>query len=130
MTCPRCGVVNKAGQTTCSRCSGSLAPSPTDARRPHPVLPITKRAEVTLHRARRTVDQGGAVKASTSGPAATAAGVGASPPPGPASAHAEIYLLATERSTGQPAPPDAVSGPAETSLGERRGRMAIGLSGA
>lgn len=128
MICPRCGVVNKSGQSTCSRCAGSLAPSPANARHPHPVLPITKRAEVTLHRARGTGGPGGTVKASPFGPTATAAG--AAPPPGPGPAHGDIYLLATERSTGQPAPPEALSGQPETALGERRGRMAIGLSGA
>ena len=126
MICPRCGVVNQSGQTTCSRCSGSLAPSPTSARRPHPVLPITKRAAVTVHRARRTGDPAGTVN-SLFGPAATA---GAAPSPGSGPAHADIYLLATERSTGQPAPPEALVGQSETSLGERRGRRAIGLSGA
>ena len=127
MICPRCGVMNKSGQPTCSRCSGSLAPAPPDARLPHPVLPITKRAEVMLRRAGGG-DPPGTIKASAAGsvvtPAATAS------PPGPGPVPAEIYLLATERSTGQPAPPEAQPGQTETALGERRGRVAIGLSGA
>jgi hypothetical protein len=90
------------------------------------VLPITKRAEVMLRRAGGSGDPPGAMKASPAGPAITPAG--AAPQPGPV--HAEIYLLATERSTGQPAPPEAQPGQTETALGDRRGRMAIGLSGA
>jgi hypothetical protein len=92
------------------------------------VLPITKRAEVTLRRARGSGDPAGAMKASAAGLAPSTAGAGPQPVPGPG--QAEIYLLATERSTGQPAPPEALPGQSETALGERRGRMAIGLSGA
>jgi hypothetical protein len=127
MICPRCGVMNKPGQSACSRCSGSLAPSPVEARRPHPVLPITKRAEVKLRRAGGTGDSAGAMKASPHGPARGSAV--AAPPAGAGPVPSEIYLLATERSTGQPAPPE-LSGQVGTALGERRGRMAIGLSGA
>ena len=125
MICPRCGVTNKAGQPACSRCSGSLAPAPPDTRRPHPVLPITRRAEVMLRRAGGHADPGRAPAASVAGPVPSAAG-----PPAPGPLQGEIYLLATERSTGQPAPPEALGGAAEPALGERRGRMAIGLSGA
>ncbi|MGA3220664.1 MAG: hypothetical protein ABSE77_16545 [Acidimicrobiales bacterium] len=120
--------MNKSGQPTCSRCSGSLAPAPPDARLPHPVLPITKRAEVMLRRAGGSGGPTGAMKASPAGQGITSAGAPAQSAPGPV--HAEIYLLATERPTGQPAPPEAQAGQTETALGERRGRMAIGLSGA
>jgi len=120
--------MNKSGQATCSRCSGSLAPAPPDARPSHPVLPITKRAEVMLRRARGSGGPPGATNASPAGPVATPAGTAPQSAPGPV--HAEIYLLATERSTGQPAPPEAPPGQPETALGDRRGRIAIGLSGA
>jgi hypothetical protein len=88
------------------------------------VLPITRRAEVTLHRA----GGAGAGRASPVGASHTSAG--APPQPLLGAAYGDIYLLATERSTGQPAPPEALSGQTETALGERRGRRAIGLSGA
>jgi hypothetical protein len=42
----------------------------------------------------------------------------------------DLYLLAAERSTGQPPPPDGPVGPAELVRSERPGRVAIGLSGA
>jgi hypothetical protein len=89
------------------------------------VLPITRRAEVTMHRAGVT---SGTVKTAPAGMAHPSAG--AAPQPGPGAAHSDIYLLATERSTGQPAPPEALMGQTEPAVGERRGRMAIGLSGA
>ena len=118
--------MNKSGQATCSRCSGSLAPAPPNGRLPHPVLPITKRAEVMLRRAGAETRPGD--KASAAGPVVTPAATAS--PPGPGPVPAEIYLLATERSTGQPAPPEAQPGQTEPALGERRGRVAIGLSGA
>ena len=128
MICPRCGVTNKPGQPACSRCSGSLAPAPPDTRRPHPVLPITRRAEVMLRRASGNADPGRAAAASVAGPApGTAGSTGSS---APNVVQGEIYLLATERSTGQPAPPEALGGQTEPALGDRRGRVAIGLSGA
>jgi hypothetical protein len=121
--------MNKPGQQSCSRCSGSLAPSPAQGRQPHPVLPITRRAEVTRHRAGITGDgAAGTLKAPPAGLGRTSAGP--APQAAPGTGHADIYLLATDRSTGQPAPPEALSAPTETALGERRGRMAIGLSGA
>ncbi len=123
MICPRCGVMNRPGQPACSRCAGSLAPAPPDARSPHPVLPITNRAEVMLRRA------GGSAGPATA-PPASAASAGAATQPALGAVQSDIYLLATERSTGQPAPPEALGGQTESAIGERRGRMAIGLSGA
>jgi hypothetical protein len=128
MICPRCGVTGKSGQPTCSRCAGSLAPAPPDTRRPHPVLPITARAEVMLRRAGGNADPGGAIAAANAGAAPSSTGTAA--PSAPSPHQGEIYLLATERSTGQPAPPEALGGQTEPAVGDRRGRMAIGLSGA
>jgi hypothetical protein len=126
MTCPRCGVVNALGRTTCQRCSGSLAPASGAGGGPPAIVPITNRAERAARRAGvpGPAGQGYPVSALYAPPAALAP----ANPPSPVAL--EIYLLASERSTGQPAPPDASSGPAEAPLGERRGRMAIGLSGA
>jgi hypothetical protein len=42
----------------------------------------------------------------------------------------DLYLLAAERSTGQPPPPDEPAGPSEPPRSERPTRVAIGLSGA
>ena len=88
------------------------------------MLPITKRAEVMLRRAGGSAGPAAAPPASAAGPA------GAATQPVPGAAQSDIYLLATERSTGQPAPPEALGGQTESAIGERRGRMAIGLSGA
>ncbi len=47
MICPRCGVTTSSGQAaSCTRCSGSLGPSPArNDRRPPPGVPVTNRAE-------------------------------------------------------------------------------------
>jgi hypothetical protein len=63
-------------------------------------------------------------------PASAAGTAGAATQAVPGAAQNDIYLLASERSTGQPAPPEALGGQTESAMGERRGRMAIGLSGA
>ena len=44
MMCPRCGIYNQSGRSSCSRCSGLLAPAPVGDGRPLPaVLPVTHR---------------------------------------------------------------------------------------
>ena len=63
-------------------------------------------------------------------PSSAAGSAGTATQSVPGAAQSDIYLLATERSTGQPAPPEALGGQTESAMGERRGRMAIGLSGA
>lgn len=68
-------------------------------------------------------------------------GRGAQAPPGAADAAlragtpsvadaGELYLLATDRPTGQPPPPEGVLGPSGPVRAERPGRVAVGLSGA
>jgi hypothetical protein len=57
-------------------------------------------------------------------------GTGAPVTAGPDPAAAELYLLATDRPTGQPPPPEGALGPAGPQRAERPGRMAVGLSGA
>jgi hypothetical protein len=88
------------------------------------VLPITKRAEVLQRRA------GGSTGPASSSPASVPGPAGAVAQAVTGAAQSEIYLLASERSTGQPAPPEALGAQTETAVAERRGRMAIGLSGA
>jgi hypothetical protein len=73
---------------------------------------------------------GGAAGLAAAPSHSAAPSAGTAPYPVPGAAQSDIYLLATERSTGQPAPPEALGGQTESALGERRGRMAIGLSGA
>lgn len=92
MICPRCGVINPAGNPSCSRCAGSLAPPPERDDRPlPPVVPLTRRAELQMMRAK------------------AAEQVSAGPPPARPSedeqADSGLYLLSSERSTGQPEPP-------------------------
>jgi hypothetical protein len=43
---------------------------------------------------------------------------------------ADIYLMSSERDTGQPAPPELPGSPSGNLRGERPARVAIGLSGA
>jgi hypothetical protein len=40
----------------------------------------------------------------------------------------DLYLLEAERSTGQPAPPDASLGLSDPVQASRRGRITVGLS--
>jgi hypothetical protein len=124
MICPRCGVTNSADRGSCTRCSGSLAP-PAGRDQPAPPvipIPITRRAELVTGRAPA------AAPASVNEPAARA-GTGttvAGPDPGAA---ADLYLLATDRLTGQPPPPEGTLGQGGHQRAERPGRMAVGLSG-
>jgi hypothetical protein len=121
MICPRCGVVNPSERQSCTRCSGSLVPPPAQDDRPlPPVMPVTKRAELKV-------------------------GPGATPPPARTGDNAprlavsvqsavveppsgDLYLLSTERSTGQPAPPDGPLNQSERLAADRSGRLAVGLS--
>jgi len=122
--CPRCGIYNPSGRSSCMRCSGLLAPAPVRDGGPLPyVLPVTKRAELALGRAR-------------SGAPAGAAGDG-TPRPSPTLGAAletaelpvtEIYLMGIDHSTGQPAPPPSPHGQGEPARADRPTRVAIGLS--
>jgi hypothetical protein len=140
MICPRCGVVNASERDSCTRCSGSLLPpSARDDRPLPPVLPVTKRAELR------------AGLGSVAAPASAGTGAGGHPsgptpaPPGAAIDSAaigsaaidpaaidptsgDLYLLSTERSTGQPAPPAAPLSQSESLAADRPGRLAVGLS--
>jgi hypothetical protein len=126
MICPRCGVVNSAERGSCTRCSGSLArpPARDDGPLP-PVLPVTRRAELKSGRATAPVRASAPVPASaadtTSRPAPPAQGA----PLEPAS---DLYLLSTERSTGQPAPPDGPLSQSDRLPADRPARLAVGLS--
>lgn len=123
MICPRCGVLNAPGRSACSRCSGLLAPASARDNRPlPPVLPITKRAELTLGRA--TTAGAAGIGGRRPGPTL---GAGLEAPELPVT---ELYLLAADRSTGQPAPPPAPLGQGEPARADRPGRVAIGLSSA
>lgn len=132
MTCPRCGVMNPADRSTCSRCSGSLARPPVRDEAPlPPVLPITRRAELTMGRSGAASPPGGPGAAGRlSGTAHSGGGPQGATPPGAELGTGELYLLAAERSTGQPPPPEAPPGPAEPARAERPARVAIGLTGA
>ncbi|MDA8300045.1 MAG: hypothetical protein M0005_00515 [Actinomycetota bacterium] len=77
------------------------------------MLPVTRRAELVMGRA------AGASPAPSS-PGAQAGGLGSG----------GLYLMASERSTGQPPPPEGVSSQRGPSRAEAPGRIAIGLSGA
>jgi hypothetical protein len=55
-------------------------------------------------------------------PAVPSPGVPAEP------AAADLYLLSTDRSTGQPAPPDGPLNQSERLAADRPGRLAVGLS--
>ncbi len=135
MICPRCGVVNAPERSSCTRCSGSLAPpSHRDDRPLPPVMPITRRAELKMGRASAPAPAG----AGGSSPPNAIAGQGAGQDIGQPGASnldgvaeplaAGLYLLSTERSTGQPAPPDGVLNKSERLAADRPGRFAVGLS--
>jgi hypothetical protein len=124
MICPRCGVLNTPEREYCSRCSGSLAPPPSRDDRPlPPVLPITKRAELKLGRTSTPAPAGPA----STGSAAPYA-VGAAPVPAVETGGGDLYLLESERSTGQPAPPDGSLAPGDPVRANRRGTITVGLS--
>lgn len=128
MICPRCGVVNAPERTSCTRCSGSLAPPAQRDDRPlPPVMPITKRAELKLGRAASPAQAGKATVAN--GPAAQGPPNQARPGSEPSEAPAlDLYLLSAERSTGQPAPPEASVNHSERLSTDRSARLAVGFS--
>ncbi len=152
MICPRCGVVNAPDRQSCTRCSGSLVPPPARDDRPlPPVVPVTERAKLkvggplTLSRRRQRLQpQRRAPAAPATAPAAPPVAPGASAPatsgdsslrpavpsPGVSAepAAADLYLLSTDRSTGQPAPPDGPLNQSERLAADRPGRLAVGLS--
>lgn len=118
MICPRCGTLNAADRPGCTRCAGSLAPPPARSDQPlPPVRPLTRRAELMVL---AKVDTAG------TGPLADAG-------PGPAAAAPEsgLYLLASQRSTGQPEPPGGLhheAEPARSEAGQRNDRFVPRLS--
>lgn len=117
MICPRCGTINAAGRTACTRCAGQLSPRPALADQPPPgIVPLTRRAELMMMgKAERTVP-------AQDGPAAAE---GASPQ------DSGLYLLASERSTGQPEPPGAPARgpePVREGTGQRSDRFVPRLS--
>jgi hypothetical protein len=119
--CPRCGVVNARERESCSRCSGSLAPPPTQDDNPlPPVLPVTRRAELKLGRASAPAPSN--TDAVHRPPAAVQEIVQEIVPEPPVG---DLYLLEADRSTGQPAPPASQSEPVRT---DRPARVAVGLS--
>ncbi|HTW06864.1 MAG TPA: hypothetical protein VME46_05115 [Acidimicrobiales bacterium] len=86
---------------------------------------MTRRAELEAGHARRAAVGPAASTRATGplGPEATGTAGVANP--------AELYLLAADRPTGQPPPPEAGTGsPGPARPTERPGRMAVGLSGA
>jgi hypothetical protein len=138
MICPRCGVVNAPERSSCTRCSGSLAPpSHRDDRPLPPVMPITRRAELKMGRASAPAPAGAGGSALSPAPNAIA-GQGAGQDMGQPGASdldgvreplaVGLYLLSTERSTGQPAPPDGALNKSERLAADRPGRLAVGLS--
>jgi len=119
MICPRCGTLNAAERVGCARCAGSLAPPPARPDQPlPPVRPLTRRAELMV-----------LAKADAAGGRAPGATTGAVP--APAVAEPGLYLLASERSTGQPEPPGGLhrdAEPARAEAGQRSDRFVPRLS--
>ena len=116
MICPRCGTVNAGERAACTRCAGSLAAPPPQERPLPGVIPLTRRAELMRQSTRPSGPQ--APVGTGEGPAGTATGDG-------------VYLLASERSTGQPPPPDGLqggNGPARPDGGARNDRFVPRLS--
>jgi hypothetical protein len=104
-----------------------------------PVLPVTKRAELTTGRATMppAATAGAGVGGNPSGPALATPGAAieqagieptSSGPTAIEPAGGDLYLLSTERSTGQPAPPAALLSQSERLTADRPGRLAVGLS--
>jgi hypothetical protein len=124
MMCPRCGIYNPSGRSSCTRCSGLLAPAPVRDNGPLPyVLPVTKRAELALGRARSAAPAGAAADTTPRmSPTLGAALESAELPV------TEIYLMGMDHSTGQPAPPPSPHGQGEPARADRPTRVAIGLS--
>lgn len=71
----------------------------------------------------------GRARTATPGPSAPAAVQGQGGP-GQGQGGEGVYLMASERSTGQPPPPDGVGSQRGPARAEAPGRIAIGLSGA
>jgi hypothetical protein len=150
MICPRCGVVNAPDRQSCTRCSGSLVPPPARDDRPlPPVVPVTERAKLKVGGPPNPKSTAPAAAASAPAPAALAPAAPPVPPGSPAPATsgdgslrpavpssgvsaepaaADLYLLSTDRSTGQPAPPDGPLNQSERLAADRPGRLAVGLS--
>jgi hypothetical protein len=123
MICPRCGVVNGSERESCTRCSGSLVPPPTRDSRPlPPVVPVTKRAELQTVRVGTPAPTSATAGDNPGRPLVTVPGAVAEPPSG------DLYLLSTERSTGQPAPPAGPLNQSERLPADRPGRLTVGLS--
>jgi hypothetical protein len=105
MICPRCGTINPAERTRCSRCSGSTVPPPARPHEPLPfVRPPTARGELALREAlRRSAAESSATgSAAALVPAVTDQPV---PPPapglGPVAGPAEHQLV--RAAEGEPA---------------------------
>lgn len=133
MICPRCGVHNQAGASTCSRCGGPLVSAARHDKALPPVLPVTRRAELARAAKEPRFTPPPPPRSAGPAPAALPAEARRSQPyqqNQPNQVAGELYLMASERPTGQPAPPEGQSGPSEANRPERAGRMAIGLSGA
>ena len=123
MICPRCGVVNGSERESCTRCSGSLVPPPTRDSRPlPPVVPVTKRAELQTGRVGTPLPTPAGAGDNPGRPVLAVPGSVAEPLSG------DLYLLSTERSTGQPAPPDGPLNQSERLAADRPGRLTVGLS--
>jgi hypothetical protein len=123
MICPRCGVVNTPERESCTRCSGSLVPPPARDDRPlPPVLPVTKRAELRTGRATAPAAASARAGDGASQPVVPVQGAAAEP------SGSDLFLLSTERSTGQPAPPAGPLNQSERLPSDRPARLAVGLS--
>jgi hypothetical protein len=123
MICPRCGVVNASERQSCTRCSGSLVPPPARDDRPlPPVLPVTKRAELQTGRVGTSAPAPVSAGNNPPRPVGLVPGAMLEPPSG------DLYLLSTERSTGQPAPPVGPFNQSERLPADRPSRLTVGLS--
>jgi hypothetical protein len=130
MICPRCGVVNAPERGSCTRCSGSLAPPSRQDEQPlPPVMPITRRHEIRMGQAAASAPAGAAQSALPPASVPDAATQGA-PNPGiyVGASGTDLYLLSSERSTGQPEPPDGPLNRSERLPVDRPARLAVGLS--
>ena len=112
MICPRCGIVNPPERDQCARCAGSLAAPPARDQAPlPPVVPLTRRAELLMMKT-------AAAAAAAGAPSSATAPTGDGAPAGGGAA--DLYRLASQRSSGQPEPPPgsgAGPGPAPAQAG-------------